>query len=210
VRDLASGRVQRDHVHDVKFGPGDLFLRAKQRLVHGRWGDLAAGLVLRAPTGDEENFQGTGVWELAPMLYAATPRFQLARGVLLQSYVNGGVDLDVEDVAASEGRFGVGLDCEVAQRATIAVAFLGREPFEGIAPPGFFDVPRMNRRTGQRFTAPLLGLERDRASAYDLSIGGRVDLWRDTVFAFGNVIVPLNREGFRSDVIPLVGVEVVF
>ena len=90
------------------------------------------------------------------------------------------------------------------------MAVLGRESFQGIAPPGFFDVARVDPRTGRRFTAPVLGLERDRASTYDLSLGGRVNLWHDTVFGFANVILPLNRDGFRSDVIPLVGIEAAF
>jgi hypothetical protein len=45
---------------------------------------------------------------------------------------------------------------------------------------------------------------------YDLSIGGRIDLWRDTIIGFVNAIVPLNRDGFRSDVIPLAGIEAAF
>jgi len=210
LRDLASGREQRSHVRSSKLGPGDLFLRAKYRLVHGAWGDLAAGLVLRAPAGNQDNFQGTGTWEPAPMLYAATPSLSLGRGVALQAYANGGVELNGDDVERSAGRFGLGLDCAVRERFTAAVAVLGREPFQGIAPPGFFDVVRVDPSSGRRFTAPVLGLERDRASAYDLSLGGRVNLWHDTFFGFANVILPLNRDGFRSDVIPLVGVEAAF
>ena len=210
LRDVATGQEQRARVRSSKVGPGDLFLRGKYRLLHGAWGDLAAGLVLRAPAGNQDNFQGTGTWEPAPMLYAATPSLSLGHGVGLQAYANGGVELNGSAVDQSAGRFGLGLDCAVKERFTAAVAFLGREPFEGIAPPGFFDVARVDPRTGQRFTAPVLGLERERASTYDLSLGGRVDLWRDTVFGFANVILPLNRDGFRSDVIPLVGVEAAF
>jgi len=210
LRDVAKGSEQRARVRSSKVGPGDLFLRGKYRLLHGAWGDLAAGLVLRAPAGNQDNFQGTGAWEPAPMLYAATPSLSLGHGVGLQAYANGGVELDADDVDRSAGRFGFGLDCAVKERFTAAVAVLGREPFQGIAPPGFFDVARVDPQTGRRFTAPVLGLERDRASAYDLSLGGRVNLWHDTVFGFANVILPLNRDGFRSDVIPLVGIEAAF
>jgi len=209
-RDVANGQEQRARVRSSKVGPGDLFLRGKYRLLHGAWGDLAAGLVLRAPAGNQDNFQGTGAWEPAPMLYAATPSLSLGHGVGLQAYANGGVELNADDIERSAGRFGLGLDCAVKERFTAAVAVLGREPFQGIAPPGFFDVARVDPTTGRRFTAPVLGLERDRASAYDLSLGGRVDLWHDTVFGFANVILPLNRDGFRSDVIPLVGIEAAF
>jgi hypothetical protein len=209
-RDVATGREQRAHVRSSKTGFGDLFLRAKERLAHGRWGDVAAGLVLRVPSGDEDNFQGTGAWELAPMLYAATPSLPAGPHVTLQAYLNGGVDLNTDDLDRSEGRFGIGLDCAIAERVTAAVAMLGREPFAGIAPPGFFDVARVEPRSGRRFTAPVLGFDRSRASAYDLSLGGRLNLWRDTVFGFANVLVPLTRDGFRSDVIPLAGVEAAF
>ena len=210
VRDLATGREQRAHVRASATGLGDLFLRPKLRLAHGRWGDVAAGLVLRVPTGNQDDFQGTGAWELSPMLYAATPSLRLGPMVALLAYVNGGVDLNADDVDRSEGRFGVGLDCAVAERFTAAVAVLGREPFAAIAAPGFFDVARVDPRTGRRFTAPVLGFDRSRASAHDLSVGGRLNLWRDTVFAFANVLVPLDRDGFRSDAIPLAGVEAAF
>src|SRR5207245_408918 len=145
-----------------------------------------------------DNFQGTGTWEPAPMLYAATPSLSLGHGVGLQAYANGGVELNGDDVERSAGRFGFGLDCAVKERFTAAVAMLGREPFQGIAPPGFFDVARVDPRTGQRFMAAVLGLQRDRASAYDLSLGGRMNLWHDTVFGFANVILPLTRDGRRS------------
>jgi hypothetical protein len=209
-RDLASGSEQRARVRSTKLGPGDLFLRGKYRLLHGAWGDLAAGLVLRMPTGNQDNFQGTGTWEPAPYLYAATPSLSPWRGVRLQAYANGGLELDADDVDRSAGRFGLGLDCAVRERFTAAVAVLARAPFQGIGPPGFFDVARADPRTGRRFEAPVLGLERDRDSAYDLSLGGRVDLWRDTLFGFVDVILPLTRDGFRSDVIPLLGVEAAF
>ena len=210
VRDFEQGFEQRARVRSSKLGPGDLFLRGKYRLLHGAWGDMAAGLVLRMPAGNQDNFQGTGSWEPAPMLYGATPSFSLGHGVRVQAYANGGVELDADDVDRSTGRFGFGLDCAFLERFTAAVAVLGREPFQGIAPPGSFDVARVDPATGRRFQAPVLGLERARAPAYDLSLGGRVNLWRDTVFGFADVILPLNRDGFRSDVIPLVGVEAAF
>jgi hypothetical protein len=210
VARVVGGRAQSDRFHDAKTGPGDVFLRAKQRLVRGRWGQAAAGLVLRAPAGDEDDFQGTGDWQLAPMLYAATPSWRPTPRLRFDGYANAGVDLNADDVDRSEGRFGVGIDGALADRVTLAVAVLGREPFAGIAPPGAFDVLRVDRRTGRQLTAPVFGLERDRASAYDLSVGGRLNLWRDTVFLFANVLLPLNRDGYRSDVVPLAGVEAAF
>lgn len=193
-----------------KTGVGDLFLRGKYQVFRGDWLDVAAGLVLRMPSGSQDNFQGTGDWELSPLLYLSTRRFPLAGPVAIQGFFNGGVDLNIDNVDRSQGRFGAGVDLALGSRATFSVAFLGREPFYSFPSAGFFDVTRVSPRTRALSTAPLFGLETDRASYYQLSIGGRVNLWGDTVFGFGNVLIPLLDEGIHTDPIPLVGVEATF
>ena len=186
-------------------GVGDLFLRAKYRLLAQRWVHTALGLVLRLPTGNEDNFQGTGDVELAPMLYLSRDPVPVGRLLRLQPYLNAGVNFDAESVRASETRWGLGVDAGLEDRFAFAVAVLGRHPFSRPGRPGLFEVPRV---VGP--PAPLFGIEPRRPDYYDVSVGGRVNLWRDTVFAFANAIVPLNRDGFRADVIPLAGVEATF
>ena len=209
-------RFEQDISHAT--GVGDMLLRGKYRFLKFDWVDAAAGLVVRMPTGSEENFQGTGSWEFSPLLYLSTPRIPIAGPVAFQGFVNGGFDLVVNDVDVSEGRIGAGFDLAFWDRATFSIAFLGREPFHGFAPAGFFDKPRYNPRTGcpvsspscGQPTAPLFGLTSVRASYYNLSIGGRVNLWNDTVFGFGNVLVPLSDQGIQTAPIPLVGLEATF
>jgi hypothetical protein len=58
--------------------------------------------------------------------------------------------------------------------------------------------------------APLFGITGDRANYYNASIGGRGGVWRDTVFVFANVAIPLNDGFVRTAPIPLVGVEGTF
>jgi hypothetical protein len=209
-------RFEQDISHAT--GVGDMLLRGKYRFLKTAWGDAAAGLVVRMPTGSEENFQGTGSWEFSPLLYLSTRRIPIAGPVAFQGFVNGGFDLVVNDVDVSEGRIGAGFDLAFWDRATLSIAFLGREPFHGFAPAGFFDKPRYNPRTGcpvsspscGQPTAPLFGLTSVRASYYNLSIGGRVNLWNDTVFGFGNVLVPLSEQGIHTAPIPLLGLEATF
>jgi hypothetical protein len=210
ARRVADGGLQFGDAHGSAFAPGDLLARAKQRLLHGGWGDVAAGLVVRMPTGNAADFQGTGTWELAPMLYAATPAITVGGPVSVRGYANGGVDLDAEDVDHSEGRFGFGLDVGIGPHVTLATAVLGREPFAAPASPGFFDLFRVNPQTNAVSRAPFLGLDRSRQSFYDLAVGGRIVLWRETVIGFANVLLPLDDGGFRSDAIPMVGVEAAF
>ena len=190
---------------DSEVGVGDVFVRGKYRFLRGRFGELAAGLVFRLPSGNEDDFQGTGLFEVSPRLYASTPAIAVGPHVRVQGFLNAGVDFTPEDGSRGEGRYGAGIDVMLTTRATFSVAFLGREPFGRLVPPGTLDVPRTD---GTR--TPIFGLEPGRPSYYDLSIGGRVNLWRDTVFGMVNVIVPVNRDGVRASVVPLVGIEVVF
>lgn len=206
LRDLTDGNVQGGASDESAAGFGDLFLRGKYRLLHGRAGDVAAGLVFRLPSGRVEDLQGTGFFELSPMLYASTRAFEVAPGMRVQGYVNAGLDLVPQDASRGEGRWGVGVDVLFLERATLGVAFLGREPFARLVPPGTFDVPRAN---GGR--SPIFGIDPGQPSYYDVSVGLRVNLWRDTVFGVANVLVPANPDaGARASVIPLAGIEAVF
>ena len=75
-------------------------------------------------------------------MIASTRIFELAPWARLQGHLNAGVGLDTEDVGASEARWGLGLDWGITDDVTAAVAFLGRNQFARVAPPGFFDLPR--------------------------------------------------------------------
>jgi len=194
---------------DDALGPGDTFLRGRYRFFHGDWVHAAAGLVLRFPTGNEDNFQGGGVFEVAPLLYASTRRIPLGAGVHLQPYVNAGVNFDTDNVGQGEGRWGVGVDAAGGNRVTVAIAVLGRDQFRRTGPVDAFDVERcLNAPTcTERGRAPLFGLENERRDFYDLSVGLRYNLWRDVLIVYANALVPLNADGLRADVIPLAGIE---
>jgi hypothetical protein len=196
---------------ESKLGIGDTFLRAKYRFAREAWAQAAAGLVLRLPTGSEDNFQGAGATQLAPMLYVMSRRFSPAAAVTFVGYINAGMTLDATDVDHSEGRWGTGLDLGIADRATAGVAVLGRHALQRPVPADAFDVPRCAPSSGfacpKDGRAPLFGIESTRPDFYDFSTGLRVDVWRDVLIAFAGVVVPLNDSGLRADLIPLVGLE---
>ena len=207
---LDDGSTDQAHASNSKLGVGDLLARTKWRFLDAGRVRAAVGLGLRIPSGEEENFQGTGDTELAPQLSLAGDLCRLGR-VRLVSILNGALDADLADGDRSQARWGLGLDVHVGDAATVAVAVLGRHPFARIAPPGFFDVPRCRDRstcTGAE-RRPVFGLSGERPDFYDFAVGTRVNLWRHWVIGFANAIVPLNRDGFRADVIPFVGVEAV-
>ena len=191
-------------IRSTKLGVGDVFVRGKYRIGAGNPGTLSSALVLRLPAGSEDDFQGTGAFELAPMLVASTAVVTRRPWPELQGFLNAGVDFNTADVDASEADL-ASARTRAFPGVSLAAAFLARHPFERIGSPGFLDVPRV--RGG---TAPLFGLRLERLDYYDLSVGGRVNLWRDTLIGFANAIVPLNDDGLRADVIPLVGIEATF
>lgn len=220
---LTTGELVREHrriVGDTRaFAPGDLQLRAKYRFLETRWANVAGALLLRIPTGSKEDLQGIGFLELAPALLASTRIFEPATWARLQGHLNAVAGFDTDDVDASEIRWGLGLDWGITEQATAAVAVLGRHPLARVAPAGVFTFNRCTnatlvecatQRSVRRGAAPLFGLDTGRFDYYDLSLGGRAGLWRDTIFGFVNVVVPLNDGFVRTEPIPIVGFEGTF
>jgi hypothetical protein len=199
-------------------GAGDVFLRGKYRFAELSDVHLSAGMMLRLPSGDVGDLQGIGFVELTPSFIASTRVFQPAPWARLQGHFNGAIALDTEDVGNSEARWGFGFDWGVTDSLTAGIAFLAQNQFERVAPEGTFTVPRCQAdlvtcaadpsvRVG---TQQLYGLSGARPDYYDFSIGGRGALWKDTIFAFVNVAIPLNDGFVRTDPIPLVGLEATF
>ena len=169
-------------------GVGDLLLRAKYVLLRKQPVDLAAGLGVSLPTGDEENFQGTGHTHVAPTLV-----FSRIFADRVEPLLNVGIDFNADDVGRSVVRWAAGATVQVVRPLTAAVVFLGRHELaaqtDPIATPFFFQI--------------------ERNDFYDAAVGFR---WRftDTGVLSANALVPLNRDGLRADVIPTVALEYAF
>jgi hypothetical protein len=200
-------------------GVGDLVLRGKYRVWEHGGVPVGLGLALRLPSGNEDDFQGTGDVGVIPSLFVSTLPRSLTPGITLAGRVNAGVDIDASHVDRSEARWGLGLDFGFADRGAVAVAILGRNAFsetlEGSPPsclPGgtiSFEDPCIQTLAGESELG-LLGVSTGRPDFFDLSIGGRVVVWDDRLVFFANVLVPLNDDGFRARAIPLAGLEALF
>jgi hypothetical protein len=202
-----------DSSHPAGFG--DVLLRAKYRVLELHDLHAATGLLLRLPSGDKDDLQGTGFVEVAPSLLASTRIFEPAADARFQGHFNVAIGFNANDVSSSDARWGIGLDWGVTESATFAIAILGRHPFSRIGPHDAFDLPRCSSDLiscavdpSQRdTTAPLFGLTGERSDYYTASLGGRAGLWRDTIFGFLNVAVPLNDAFVRTKPIPMIGIE---
>jgi hypothetical protein len=175
-------------VSESAVGVGDLLLRGKYVLLREKLVDLAAGLGVSFPTGDDEDFAGTGTYRVQPALIMSrvfAERFE--------PLLNIGVDINANDVDRSVVRWAVGGSVQIVGPLTGALVFLGRHELSAqsdeIEAPFFFQI--------------------ERNDIYDASIGFRY-LFAESGVISANVIVPLNDEGLRPDVIPTVQVEYAF
>jgi hypothetical protein len=188
---------------DDAFGVGDILLRLKCQLPRRGGLHSAAGLQLRLPSGDDENFQGTGAFELSPAMHASMVAWRRAT-----FYANAAIDLRAADVEQSQARYGIGGDVDLTRRVGLVLAFLGRSEFTGSADPE--DTAFLHLAGGAAVPRPLLGVEFEQNNFFDFSFGTRIVVWRD-VMLFLNGIYALNDAGLRNGtIIPTVGLEGTF
>ncbi len=172
---------------DSAAGIGDLLLRAKYLLLRERPVDVAALLGLILPTGDQDDFQGTGTTRVQPTLVLSR-----VFGDHFEPLLNVGMDINANDVGRSIVRWAVGTTAQLGP-LTGALVFLGRHELarqsDRLEPPFFFQI--------------------ERNDLYDASVGLR---WRfaDSGFVSANALVPLNEQGLRADVIPTIEIEYAF
>jgi hypothetical protein len=197
------------------FGIGDIVVRPKFTIVATSSIRASAGLLFRIPSGSKDNFQGVGSPELAPGLFVSSVGRTLGRSLVLRGHANLSMLFDTDDVNQSEGRWAAAADLSFGERAIGAIALIGRHAVGRIFDQDSIAFERClsgakscESGTGTYGSRPLFGLNGARPDYVDLSIGGRVVVWRDSVIAFANVLIPLLKEGLVAEPVPVVGIEV--
>jgi hypothetical protein len=182
------GLMRSRSVSDSSVGVGDLLLRAKYVVTRGKWVDVAAGLGISLPSGDPDDFQGTGDTRVQPEIV-----FSRRFAGRIEPLLNLSADVNADDVDRSVLRWAIGATGQIAGPLSGALVFLGRHELDRqadkIAEPFFFQI--------------------ERNDIYDVSIGFRCLLGQGGV-ASANVIVPLNDAGLRADAIPTFELEYAF
>jgi hypothetical protein len=185
-----------DHASEASTGIGDLLLRAKYLITHGGPADVAGGLALSIPTGDRQDFQGTGDTLVGLALYASHTYAERVEPHLNLTFV-----LDADKFDRSQVRYSAGADVRLFDWLTLNNDFLGRSDVtqpDAIDQPVFLQIERTDVfqfSTGLKL-APSGGFHVGTHSARATS--------------FFNALLPLNGENLRSDLIIAFGVEVVF
>ena len=139
------GTEDRRSIDDSKTGVGDLQLRTKYHLLSRNGFNLASGLNLRLPTGDEDDFQGLGDTTLTPFFSVAQEygRFDF--------HLAAGVEINADDTERSRVRYAAGVTAGIIEPLAFLVDVIGNSnvtdqelsvtvPTEG-ATPGILDGP---------------------------------------------------------------------
>jgi hypothetical protein len=176
-----------DGATETSTGVGDLLLRLKYVLGRAALADVAAGLTLSLPTGQQSNFHGTGDTLVGGAVYAS--RTWAER---VEPHVNLEFVLDADRFDRSQLRYSIGADLRLLRWLTLNSDFLGRSD---VAQPDTIDRP--------------VFVQIQRADVLQVSTGFKLALWGHTA-VFCNALLPLNSDGARADLIPAFGLEAVF
>jgi hypothetical protein len=105
-------------------GIGDLTLRSKYQFWKSGLGGGALGLNLQLPSGEEEDFHGTGETHLSTFVYLSQVLWER-----FEPRLNVGVDFNADDVDRSSFLYTVGGTLLVGTKLGLLVDFIGRSEF---------------------------------------------------------------------------------
>jgi hypothetical protein len=208
---VAPPYMARVGVRGDAFGPGDILLRSKYRLLDASRVRLALVLGLRAPSGSEDDFQGLGDWTVTPLVVAGS---DVGRAHLHASL---GFEANADDFERSRVRYAAGATVAVWRRLSLFTDLLGssgtdddefvlRSIFPPLLPPERGIGIRSVRVDASGTTTVAFV---PRSDVVDIAAGLKAEvLGRWTLFA--GVVVPVTDDGLRAAALPTAGVQCAF
>jgi hypothetical protein len=183
-------------------GLGDISVRGKYRITEA---EDAFGLAvlsdIRLPTGKEEDFLGSpGAWVQG----MAVASWEAGSG--FTPHTNGGIALRSGEGQRHAALFSLGFDYLASGRLTVASELLGQIPLG--ENPLIRDVVTIRNSLGEDLPVPTSNLPTMRDNLLDAAVGAKVRFWK--LVGMGNVIIPLNEGGLRSEALWTFGAQVSF
>ena len=178
-------------------GLGDIAIRLKLMVVRGENWDLGLIGDVRAPTGREEDFLGTGEWNAGGLAIVSGTFSDFS------PHANIGYQYRGSDLDQDEFKIITGFDQRLAGWATLALDFIGNfkvgDQKLAFPDPVTYEAPFV--RSVDVTNIPNLRDER-----LDGSIGFKFQTQGGLIIVT-NVLIPLNDGGLRADWIPTLGLE---
>jgi Putative MetA-pathway of phenol degradation len=198
-------------------GIGDVTIRGKGTLWKNETSGIAVGADLRLPTGDANNYLGSGAAGFKPFIAASTRLGRAAPHVNLgyewngSSVLAGNLANNVKASLPNQFFWTVGADIGVERHVTVALDILGQR---------LIDAPRLVSSTVTRapdisnnLTAPLtlstIGSTTGSFNIVNGSAGVKVSLGHN-LLATANLLIQMNSGGLRDKLAPLFGLSYAF
>jgi hypothetical protein len=192
-------------------GVGDVVFRGKGTvLVHER-ARVALGLSVRTPTGDAENFLGSGAPGVKPFIAASyvgriSPHVNLGYEYNGQSVLAGNLSTASTGKLPNQFLYSGGVDIAVRKRLTVAADLLGTRlsSADRIRQSSFVDIVGVSHPD-----IPQSTLFRAAVNIDDISVGAKLRTWGNLLFT-GNVAFKANDPGLRTKIAPLASISYSF
>jgi len=192
-------------------GIGDVVFRAKGTIYKRERTAVALGADVRVPTGDENNFLGTGAAGVKPFLSASyhsrfSPHLNIGYEFNGSSILAGDPSTGVKGRLPDQLFYSGGVDAGVTRKLTLAADLLGQR---------FYDAPEVRQGpwvdvlgTSHPDIPNTIPIHRS-FNTNDLALGGKYSLYGNWLVT-GNVQIKLDDGGLRAKVVPLVGLSYTF
>ncbi len=187
-------------------GLGDVVVRVKGTVTKWEHAALALGADLRAPTGDELNFLGTGAVGFKPFLVVSSsygrfaPHFNIGYQFNGDSVLAGNVQTGEKASLPEQFLYVAGVDVGVSPRFSMALDFLGQRLIDTQRAIEFpFTAVDGSVYRATRFEAGSVNTS-------NASVGFKVNPVGTVLVTF-NLLMKLDSGGLRDRVTPLVGVS---
>ncbi len=201
------------YTHGTASGIGDIVFNVKSELQSSERATFSAGMNLRAPTGDELNFLGTGAWGFNPYLvYSYLAKFSPHAKIGYQW--NTASDLNNPNLVAGGdqdlpggAQYDIGADWAMQRRWTLALDLLGNQ---------FLNTPRLVPGAVVSIATASgniqLATSTSGSSSYWINNVGTGVKWNPAgnLVISANVLTQINNNGLRSRPTPLVGISYKF
>jgi len=194
--------------HKSAAGIGDVTVRGKYQVIKGEKLGLALGADLHIPTGNEENFLGSGTWGIRPFVTVgyqgrvsphATFGYQRNGNSVLAGDITANTSGHLPDVIT----YTAGVDAGVTKHLSLSGDFIGQSLLSAKKIMGT-SLTDFAGNVHSNLTSTTATLNQ----AY-ISIGGKVNpVGRLLVIA--NVLFQVNEAGLHSKPVPLIGLSYTF
>jgi len=225
------GETQGFRVADSASGIGDVTARVKAAVIHGEHASLALAADVRLPTGNEENFLGSGAYGIKPFLIASARSGKWSPHLNLGYQINGNSLLagnftgyDVGNVTQPRPAtsahlpndlfYTVGADVGATKNLTLCFDFLGQRVFGAkiIGPGAPFKPTAPEIATPGVTAAPPYATTAVTTGSFNVMMGsaGLKTKLGPNLLLTANALFQLNNNGLRAKVVPLLGLSYTF